>query len=76
MRKYKNVSAVEQVIVGVGVVPAGQEFITHHEIENPNIEDLGEVDEPSQVVGVQTKQPQAVVDPVPVDIKDETEETK
>jgi translation initiation factor 6 (eIF-6) len=47
--KYKNISEMEQTIIGVGVVKAGQEFISSQEIINPNIQVVGEAE---------TKQPE------------------
>lgn len=42
---YKNTSDETLAIVGVGVVEAGQEFVSSQEIINPNIENLGEYTE-------------------------------
>lgn len=40
--RYKNVSDQDQDIIGLGLVPAGAEFTTSIEINNPNFEKLGD----------------------------------
>lgn len=42
MHKYKNVSDKQQSVIGVGVVEAGEELVSEHAIENPNLEYIGE----------------------------------
>lgn len=53
--KYKNISDQELVIVGIGVVAAGQEFISSQEIINPNIQKL-EANAPEKAIDSDTKQ--------------------
>ncbi|HMT18552.1 MAG TPA: hypothetical protein PKD15_00790 [Candidatus Saccharibacteria bacterium] len=38
MYKYKNISGLEQAIIGVGCVPADAVFTTYVPINNPNFE--------------------------------------
>lgn len=63
LRKYKNVSDTEQVIVGVGTVVPGQEFQSHRVIENPNIQVLSEVQEQdNKITGVSQSGDNAVTE--------------
>lgn len=45
MYKYKNVSELDQSIIGLGLVPAGKEFTSNVKIENPNFQLVSESEE-------------------------------
>lgn len=67
--KYKNVTDNEMWLPGIGRVQGGQEFVSSHNIENPNIELVEEVQEaaPAEtVVATQAPQPNMVTDLTPV----------
>ena len=57
MYKYKNVSDMEQSLIGFGVVAAGDEIETDRAVENPNFKFIGD-----GVVGTQVAQANVVTE--------------
>lgn len=49
MYKYKNISGLEQTIIGVGCVPAGAVFTSVVPINNPNFQPVSNTVEPAPV---------------------------
>lgn len=68
MYTYKNKTDQDLVLVGHGVVKAGEEFTSVTIIENPNIEFVSQEqnEHTNSVVGTEAPQPNAVTDAHPV----------
>jgi hypothetical protein len=64
---YRNVSEVDQDLIGVGIVPAGELLHTDEPVHNPNFElQKGAFDSKSQAKRVETlKTPETEVTPTP-----------
>lgn len=56
MYKYKNVSELDQSLVGLGLVPAGTEFSSNVKIENPNFVLIGEDKQPIKTENQEVKE--------------------
>ena len=55
MHQYKNISGVDQSIIGVGLVPADAEFSTNVKIQNPNFQPISGAPESTQPAPVATE---------------------
>lgn len=58
MYKYRNVSDMDQSVVGLGLVPAGKEFETNVKIESSLFEEVGATKQPAPEPPVETKNEQ------------------